>query len=508
MLRNAVKMLTRNLGLKLLALLFAVAMWMAVVNLEDPVINKRFTVAVTVENDEVITAMNKYYEIEAESANVTFSVLGSRSVVDTLSSLDFKATADMSQLIQKEDGNVVPVEITALRHSSQLTISKRTRELKVTLADLMRQAFMILPNPQGEPAKGYALGTLSVEPNRLWVSGPKEVVSQIDSVKASIDVSDMSTDISDSVVPVLLDERGEEVDTTRLDLSLEIVTVKANIVPKKAVPVKVNYSGRPAEGFEVISADTDLAEVTIKGRSEILNAISAITIPEDVISVEGVDEKFEQKVDINQYLPSGVSLENSKEATVTVRIDIEQLERRVFTIPVRNIRVDDLPEKYRLEYNERNAEIEIYGLTDDLDQLTTNALRPVLAVSGLAPGRHVRQLQLTLDEKYVVGENVISFTIYSENSEDDSEGDEPDNPAEGGSGAGEGDGGTAADQEGEGEPDAGTQPDESPDTGDREAEADEQTTADSEYTGEREDLGENEDSGQNEGSGQNEDLEE
>ena len=124
-------------------------------------------------------------------------------------------------------------------------------------------------------------------------------------------------------------------------------------------------------------------------------------------------------------------------------------------------------------------------MTDDLDQLTTNALRPVLAVSGLAPGRHVRQLQLTLDEKYVVGENVISFTIYtrilrtgmvntlrsscsisiltvtvasfefsyvvgenvisftiySENSEDDSEGDEPDNPAEGGSGAGEGDGG-------------------------------------------------------------------
>ena len=90
MLRNAVKMLTRNLGLKLLALLFAVAMWMAVVNLEDPVINKRFTVAVTVENDEVITAMNKYYEIEAESANVTFSVLGSRSVVDTLSSLDLR----------------------------------------------------------------------------------------------------------------------------------------------------------------------------------------------------------------------------------------------------------------------------------------------------------------------------------------------------------------------------------------------------------------------------------
>ncbi len=452
MLRNVVKMLTRNLGLKLLALLFAVTMWMAVVNLNDPPITRRFTIAVTAENEEAVTAMNKYYEIEADSANVTFSVLGNRSIVEELSGSDFKATADMSQLIQQEDGNVVPVEITALRHSSQLTISKRTRELKVTLEDLMRQAFMIQPNPQGEPADGYALGSLTVEPNRLWVSGPKTVVSQIDSVKAAIDVSDMSTDISDSVVPVLYDEEGEAVDTTRLSLSLDIVTVKANIVSKKTVPVKVNYSGKPAEGFEVISADTDPKEVTIKGRSEILNSISAVVIPEGVISVKGADEKFEQKVDINQYLPSGVTLENSVEATVTVKIDVEQLERRVFTIPVRNIRVDDLPEKYRLDFNERNAEIEVYGLTDDLDKLTTGALRPVLDVSGLAPGRHVKELQLVLDNKYIVGETVISFTISSENSD----GDEPD--ASLGSDNGE------EDSSGQNEDNPGNEPDEDTDT--------------------------------------------
>ncbi len=437
MLRNAVKMLTRNLGLKLLALLFAVTMWMAVVNLDDPTRSKTFTIAVTIENGEAVTAMNKYYEIEADAANVTFNVKGKRSYVDEMSSSDFRAVADMSKLIQKENENVVPVEITALRHSSQLTISKRTRELKVTLEDLMRQAFMVQPNPQGEPADGYALGSLAVEPNRLWVSGPKEVVSQIDSVKAAIDVSNMSTDISDSVVPVLYDEEGEAVDTTRLTLSLDIVTVKANIVSKKTVPVKVNYSGKPAEGFEVISVNADPKEVTIKGRSEILNSISAVTIPEGVISVEDADEKFEQKVDINQYLPDGAALENSVEATVTVTIDVEQLERRVFTIPVRNIRVDGLPERYKLDFNERNAEIEIYGLTDDLDKLTTGALRPVLDVSGLTPGRHVKELQLALDNKYIVGETVISFTISSENSEDTENGGQDSSQGNGESGGSE-----------------------------------------------------------------------
>lgn len=438
MLRNVVKILTRNLGLKLLAFVFAVTMWLAVVNLDDPTVNKRFTIAVTIENEEVIEAANKYYEIEADSANVTFTVLGKRSIVDELSSSDFKAVADMSRLIQGENENIVPVEIMALRYSSKLTISKRTRQLKVILEDLMRQAFVILPAAQGEPAEGYALGSMVVEPNRLWVSGPKEIVSKIDSVKATIDVSNMSTDISDSVVPVLLDEDGEIVDATRLTLSLDIVTVKAGIVSQKTVPIKVSYSGKPADGYEVISAAAEPAEVTIKGKSDILNSISAIVIPEDVISVEGADEKFEQKVDLNQYLPDGVSLNKSVEASVTVKIDVEQLERRVFTVPTRNIGVDDLREGYQIDYNERNVEIEIYGLADDLDKLTVTALRPVLDVGGLAAGRHVRQLQLSLDSsKYVVGETMVSFTISSDendNTQDDAGDDsQENNPPDAGS---------------------------------------------------------------------------
>jgi Uncharacterized protein conserved in bacteria len=408
-------------------------MWMAVVNLDDPMMRKPFTVAVTIENEEVIEAANKYFELDPESKNVTFNVLGNRSVVNELSSSDFKAVADMSQLIQKEDENVVPIEITALRHSSQLTISKRTKEIKVTLEDLMRQAFVIMPVAQGEPADGYALGSMVVEPNRLWVSGPKEVVSKIDAVKATVDVTNMSTDISDSVVPVLLDENEENVDTTRLTLSLEIVTVKASIVSQKTVPIKVNYSGKPEEGFEVISATAQPSEVTIKGRSDILNAISAIVIPEEVISVKGANEKFEQKVDLNQYLPSGVSLSKSVEGTVTVKIDIEQLERRVFTVPVRNIGVDDLPEGYKIDFNDRNVDIEIYGLADDLNRLTVNALRPVLDVSGLAAGRHVRKLQLELDSsKYIVGETQVSFTISSDENQDS----EPDGTNEPDGGAG------------------------------------------------------------------------
>lgn len=419
MLRNAIKMLTNNLGLKILALLFAITMWMAVVNLNDPPISKIFTVAVSIENEEYITGLNKYYELEGDSANVSFNVMGNRSIIDAISSSDFKATADMTQMIQNEDGYVVPIEIMALRHASQLTISKRTKQLKILLADLMTQSYVILPSVQGEPAEGYALGAMEVTPNRLRVSGPKEVVSTIESVRATIDISDMSTDITDSAALVLLDKSGNAVDATRLTLNRDIVNIKVSIVSEKTVPVKVNYSGEPADGFEVISAKASPAEVMIKGESDILNAISSITIPESVISVEGADELFEQRVDLNQYLPEGVVLSDSKQANVTVKVDVEQLERRAFNVPVRNIGVDGLPEGYQIEFNSQIVEIEIYGLADDLNKITANALRPVLNVSGLVAGRHVGSLKLTLDDKYIVGDVTVSFTIFSGNNPGD-----------------------------------------------------------------------------------------
>ena len=418
MLRRLIKRLTNNLGLKILALLFAVAMWMAVVNISDPTINRPFTAAVTIENENAVTAMNKYFEFENESAYVTFNVLGKRSIIQELSSSDFKAVADMSQLIQGTDKSIVPVEITAQRYASQLTISKRVQEIKVSLEDLMSTTLVIQAGTQGKPAEGYALGTMEVTPNLLKVSGPKEVVSRIDSVKAVVDISGMSTSVSDGVVPVLLDDKEEAIDTTRLTLNLKAVTVKVNIISEKTVPVKASYTGKPASGFEVISVKTDPPEVTIKGRSEILNSISTITIPENVISVDNVDEKFEQQVDLTKYLPDGVSLSNSKEASIIVKVDVEELERRVFKVPSQNISVDNLPEGYRVEFHGESVDMIIYGLKNDLDELTIQELHPVLDVGGKMAGSHVGQLQLSLDNKYIAGDNQISYTIFSDTIQD------------------------------------------------------------------------------------------
>ena len=47
MLKNLAKKLTNNLGLKVLAVLFAIALWIVVVNIDDPVKPAQYTISVT-----------------------------------------------------------------------------------------------------------------------------------------------------------------------------------------------------------------------------------------------------------------------------------------------------------------------------------------------------------------------------------------------------------------------------------------------------------------------------
>lgn len=408
------KKFTKNLGLKILAFLMAVILWIAVVNLDDPTISKQFTTGVTVENENYISAMGKYYEIESDEMNVTFNVYGKRSVINQLNNSDFKAVADLSQINQSGSENLVPVTITPQRSASQLTISKRGQNIRVKLEDLMRKSFIIQAESQGDPAEGYALDSIDVTPNVLRVSGPKSVVSKIDDVRAMIDISGMSTEITDSVVPLLYDKDGKTVDITRLTMNLNTVTVKAGVVSEKEVPVKVNYAGSPAEGFEVVALKTDPAEISIKGDSDILNAISSITIPEGLINVEGMEEKLKQQVDITKYLPSGVTLSDSSQASVTITVDIEEMERRMFNVPVSKIEIDNLPEGCKIEFISKQASIPIYGLKDDLDALEVDSLHPILDVSGMMSGRHVGQLKLILDQKYIAGEATVSYRILTD----------------------------------------------------------------------------------------------
>lgn len=423
MAKKILKTLTNNLGFKLLAVFFALVLWLVVYNIDDPTRTRTFTTNVMVENATAVTDMNKCYEVLNGSNTVSFSVTGKRSILDKLEDTDFTAIADMNRMILNKDGDTatVPIEITSRRQNSSLKYNGKNKYLEVSLENLMSHRFMITAATSGKVAAGFALGEVTVtNPNVLSVSGPASIVKKIANVVATIDVDGMSVNLSDNVIPVLYDANGKEVDTTRLKLSNNTVSISAKILSVKEIPLSFTTSGKPYGNYRVVEISSSPASVKLKGASNVLNPLMAIEVPSDVLNVSGARDDLSTSIDITEYLPEGTELVNPSDATVTVTVRVEAYEPKNYEINSDNIEVHGLETGYELSFEDTRIPVTINGLKKDLNRLNVSDIPAEIDVTGLLEGAHRVTLRLKLDEeRYAYQPITIAVTIAPKSAQDD-----------------------------------------------------------------------------------------
>lgn len=418
------KTLTKNLGFKILAVVFAFILWLVVYNTDDPTVTVSYTTNVTVENASAVTEMNKCYEVLNGTNTVTFAVTAKRSVLNKLEDTDFTAVADMNRMIVNEEGDEanVPIEITSKRSNSSLKYNGKNKYLEVSLEDLMKRRFIITADTSGKVADGYALGEVTVtNPNVLNVSGPASIVNKIDSVVATIDVEGMSMNLSDNVIPALYDADGQEIDTTKLKLSNTTVTISAKILSVKEIPLVFSTTGVPYGDYRVVEISSKPETVKVKGSSTILNPLSSLTIPGDVLNVSRAREDITTTIDISEYLPDGVELVNASDATVTVTVRIEAYESKKFNLNTSQITVDGLDTNYDLSFEQSTVAVTVSGLKDNLNVLTVSQLSASIDVTNLGVGTHQVNLELSLDEDNYAYQTITVTVEIKEKAKDDSE---------------------------------------------------------------------------------------
>ena len=94
------KVLTRNWGLKLVSFIIAVALWLIVVNVNDPTIRYSWSnIPVTIENGDMITSQGMIYEVlDGTDVVPKVTIQAPKSVIQNIDKSDIVATADMSKL--------------------------------------------------------------------------------------------------------------------------------------------------------------------------------------------------------------------------------------------------------------------------------------------------------------------------------------------------------------------------------------------------------------------------
>lgn len=421
---SILKSLANNIGFKILAVIFAFALWLVVYNTEDPTKTKTFSTTVTVENASVVTDLDKCYEVVDGSNYVSFSVTAKRSTLDKLEDGDFTAVADMTNLVVSEDGTSATVRIdisTSNRYANSVKFNGSTKYMNVSLEDLQSKQFVVSADTVGSVAEGYALGSVSISnPNVLKVSGPESIVSQISSAVATIDIEGMSMNITDNVVPVLYDADGNEVPTTKLTLSNSTVSISAEILNTKTVDVVLEVTGTPGDGARIESIESDPKSVVIKGTASALNSVTTIAVPADVIDVTGATSDINTTVDITEYMPEGVSLVDITQATVKVTVGIVAKATQNITVNTGNISISGLGSDYSASFGTSNIQVAVTGESRAVQSIEQTQVTGTVDLSGLSEGTHTVPVELSLDKNtYSYGTINVSVTITKKTSQND-----------------------------------------------------------------------------------------
>lgn len=404
MLRKLGKRLINNFGLKVLAALFAVVLWIVVVNIDDPTITRTYTTSITLENRDYLTSLNKYFEILDGNNTISFRVSAKRTVQELLSGSDFTATADLKKTSMDPESGVyrVPITISQNKFSSGSVVITPSKQsyLAVNVEDLGEVQKAITAQTRGNVADGCALGDVQINTlNVLKISGPSSVVSQIDTAVATINVDGMSTDVTDKVVPMLYDKDGNVIDTTKLTLSIETVTVTAQILNTKDVELEFHTSGSVENGYRVTGIEYKPETVRIKGEAAVLNPVTKISVPDEVLDLTGAVKDIETTVDISSYLPAGTSMVLNSDAKVQIVIRIEPIITQTFEVPVANLTVENLRDGYTAEFEDTAVTVEVSGAESAIGELSGQVLTGTLDASGLGKGVHTLKVEFPLDEE-------------------------------------------------------------------------------------------------------------
>lgn len=397
--------LINNLGIKILSVCLAAFFWIIIVNIDDPMKTRTFTnVPVQVLNESTLTSKNKAYDI-VSGDTVDFTVSGKRTQLEKLKKTDFIATADLSQLTAPFD--TVKINVECMRYSDVEITMGKVSTMTITLEDIISERFSVKVVTSGLPAPGYAADKTEVSPVLMEVSGAKSVIHDISDVKVLVDISGASSDVTRTTTPKAYNEKGVEIDSSKLRFSYKEVSVKVTILETKLVPVVLTQTGEVAYGYKLVDAAYEPQEIEIKGDSSNLAKVKNLPIS---IDVTNLTEDKEYTVAIRESLePYGVSVVDSDMENIVVKVTVEKLVEKTINISKNDITFTNTDSDFAHEYTDQvgSYSIKLMGLSEDLEKITIASLSPRINLSGLEAGRHRVELDITLPQNVTAMNTVV-----------------------------------------------------------------------------------------------------
>lgn len=390
------KILTNNIGFKLLSLLFAIVFWLIVVNIDDPeVIRTIQGIPVTTLDEEVITDNNQVYKVVSGN-EVTITVKGPRSMVDRMTKDYFLAEAPFSE---KSNVDAVPIYVSFRnsKYEKDCEISQKTMTMKLEIEKIVNKSFEININHVSELSSAYYLGKETITPKTVSVSAPESVINQIENVEVDVDLSSHTEDFSIPLNIRYYSGTGSEVNMgINSSVNTSTATYSASIYQVREVPLKCGYVGNVADGYELVEVLSEKSTIRIAGPDARL--IDNIVLPDELLNISRANADITVEADIAALLPSGVYLCNPNDAVMKITAKIEKLVTSTYRIPVSEIDKNNIPAGFSAEIAEQSINLRLVGLEKAHSSFSVNDLNAYVDLRNTVEGNNEVIVRFTLPD--------------------------------------------------------------------------------------------------------------
>ena len=382
-------MLKNNLLMKIISLFAGVFIWIFVVYNLNPMATKSFTVPVTFINQNKLEAEGQTWVGDTPTIELTVSA---RSLdIGSISAEDFVVEGDLAGLYGlNDDQKQCNILVKTIRNEDIIEkVEASATWIYVSIEPFIERKFAIVPiSDNVSLAPDYLKGKVTVSPSEITIRGRRSDVSRIYQAVVYISGQDVNEGFSETVTPILVDEKQNELKPgTDLKSVAEITSTVTATVPvmlSKSLNISVKATGTPADGYYLREATPSREKINVIGPKEDLKSLSEIVLDPDI---SNLSESKTETIQLARYLlkvSENIKLADNEENTITVDLDIAKKPTKLYRFD--KIEMENKNPLLEYSMTKDTYEIEVEFDSDKVDRPQVENIRVSVNVAGLQIG--------------------------------------------------------------------------------------------------------------------------
>ncbi|MGM0877321.1 MAG: CdaR family protein [Bacillota bacterium] len=229
--------------------------------------------------------------------------------------------------------------------------------------------------------EGYTPDQPIVNPNGIRVTASKEVIDQISSVKAVVNLENAKETINKESRITIYDRDGNilpvEVEPSVVDVTVPIIS------PSKELPFKIVREGELGKGLSISSIEPKPNEITVYGPLDVLEKLEFI----DGVKIDLSKIKEDTVLEVDVPIPDGVNKVNPEK--LEIEVDVDEQEEKSFTN--KSVKAVGLSEGKVLEVIDPESgtlDVKIYGAPNVMKNIKSSDIELYINLSDLSDGEH------------------------------------------------------------------------------------------------------------------------